>query len=354
MKEFGSDFHKCDLNFRVDNFQLEFLGCKRFFSCGRHAIEAIIKHEKWKRIWMPAYFCYEVIAHIKSTGIRVALYDDHPLSENDDAVVRTLPYQNGDVLFRTDYFGLRKWRSNKGIKVPVIEDHTHGLITQWTLRSDADWCIASLRKSFPIATGGVLWSPKDKTLPDLIEPTEECKVMAVERYKAMKMKAEYLKVVYATNTEETEMKETFREKYVDTEEQIANLTLSGIDEQSWDIINTFNIKGWTDLKFDNWLLAKDLLSRNFQLLEGERKDDRYPFSLILLLDTNKEREALRQYLVKNKIYPAVLWNIPKDSRFDQARFFSERMLSIHCDIRYSRKDIIEMCNTINKFYDTNI
>ena len=90
------------------------------------------------------------------------------------------------------------------------------------------------------------------------------------------------------------------------------------------------------------------------MLEGERKDDRYPFSLILLLDTNKEREALRQYLVKNKIYPAVLWNIPKDSRFDQARFFSERMLSIHCDIRYSRKDIIEMCNTINKFYDTNI
>ena len=79
--------------------------------------------------------------------------------------------------------------------------------------------------------------------------------MAVERYKAMKMKAEYLKVVYATNTEETEMKENFCQKYVDTEEQIANLTLSGIDEQSWDIINTFNIKGWTDLKFDNWLLA---------------------------------------------------------------------------------------------------
>lgn len=354
MKEFGSDFHRCDFNFRIDNFQLDILGNKRFYACGRHAIEAIIKQEKWKRIWMPTYFCYEVIGYIKSTGIEVALYNDYPLFDKDEEVVRTLPYQNGDVLFRTDYFGLRQCRTNKDICVPVIEDHTHGLITDWSIRSDADWCIASLRKSLPVAAGGVLWSPKGEILPDVIKPTAECKEMAMERYEAMTMKAEYLRKVYTTSTADADAKNAFREKYVDTEEQISNLKLSGIDSQSWEISNTFNIKQWTDLKYDNWLLANELLGKKFKVLGEERNDYWQPFSLILMLDNAKDREALRQYMVNNKIYPAVLWGMPKDSEFEEAKDFSERMLSVHCDIRYSRAEIIEMCNIINDFYDTNI
>ena len=235
MKEFGSDFHLCDSNFRVDFNQLDMIGDTRFYACGRHAIEAIIKQEKWKRIWMPTYFCYEVIGYIRSTGIEVMLYDDYPLNENDDIIVRSLPFQEGDVLFRTDYFGLRKWRTNKDIRIPVIEDHTHGLTSDWTIKSDADWCIASLRKTLPLAAGGMLWSPKGKKLPDTIKPTAECKEMAIERYEAMNMKAKYLKTVYPTKEEDTEAKNDFREKFVDSEERIDHRKLSGIDMKSKEI-----------------------------------------------------------------------------------------------------------------------
>ena len=137
MKEYGSDFHRCDHDFRgAPNF-FDVMGCTRMYAFGRQAIDAIIKHGGWKRIWMPAYFCYEVIGHLMEQ-FEVVLYDDSPLNTKDDEVVRELPYKEGDVLLRTDYFGLRKWRTNKGIRVPVIEDHTHGLTTDWALRSDAD------------------------------------------------------------------------------------------------------------------------------------------------------------------------------------------------------------------------
>lgn len=354
MKEFGSDFHRCDFDFRVDKFQLDILGSTRFYACGRHSIEAIIKQEGWKRIWMPAYFCYEVIGYIQSTGIEIMLYDDYPLNEDDDILVRSLPFKEGDALFRTDYFGLRKWRTNKDIYVPVIEDHTHGLITDWSIRSDADWCIASLRKSLPVAAGGMLWSPKGKQLPNSIMPTNECLAMSKERYEAMSMKASYLRTDYATDIDDANAKNAFREKYVDTEAQISNLTLSGIDEQSREISNTFNIKLWTDLKYDNWLIASQILGNRFNIIGGERNDYWQPFSLILLVNSVEERKALQQYMVKHKIYPAVLWRIPDNTVFEDAKDFSERMLSVHCDVRYSRVEIIEMCNIINDFYDTDI
>ena len=344
-KEYGSDFHRCDHDFRGASNFFDVMGCTRMYACGRHAIDAIIKHGGWKRIWMPAYFCYEVIGHLM-VQFEVELYDDSPLNINDDEVVRGLPFKEGDVLLRTDYFGLRKWRTNKGIGVPVIEDHTHGLTTDWALRSDADYCIASLRKSLPVAAGGILWSPKGKQLPDDIKTSEECEKMADIRYQAMAMKAEYLK--------KGGDKDAFREKYIDSEEQIDNLALSGIDHESEEITRAMNVRMWTDLKADNWYLCKELLDKRFNVMEPEGGMIVQPFSLVLLMNSAEERERLRRYMIQHQIYPAILWRMPEDSEFGEAKDFSERMLSVHCDIRYSRKDITEMCNLINGFYDTDI
>ena len=349
MKEYGSDFHRCDHDFRGASNFFDVMGCTRMYACGRHAIDAIVKHGGWKRIWMPAYFCYEVMGHLQEQ-FEVVLYDDSPLNTNDDEVVRQLPYEKGDVLLRTDYFGLRKWRTNVGIGVPVIEDHTHGLTTDWALRSDADYCIASLRKSLPVAAGGILWSPKGLSLPEAIGETDDCREMAVIRYQAMAMKADYMKNPLADSV----AKEAFREKYIDSEERIDGLALSGIDHESEEITRALNVKMWTDLKADNWYLCKELLDRRFNVLEPESEKIVQPFSLVLLMESADERERLRRYMIQHQIYPAILWRMPEDSEFGEAKDFSERMLSVHCDIRYSRKDITEMCKLINGFYDTDI
>ena len=351
MKEFGSDFHRCDHDFRGASNYLDELGDVRFYASGRHALDAIVKFGGWKRIWMPAYFCYEIIGHIKSTGIDVELYDDCPLNDRDNEVVRNLPYKKGDVLLRTDYFGMRERRINEGVCVPVIEDHTHGLITAWALKSDADWCIASLRKSLPVAAGGILWSPKNKALPQRLQPSAECMEMAKIRYKAMDMKAAYLKTQYASNEEDNQAKDDFRRKFIQSEEMIENLVMSGIDPESEEIVRGLNIKQWTDLKSDNWRILVKMLDKRFRVLGSERGDYWHPFSLVLLMESAEEREALRKYMVQHKIYPAILWRMPENSGFAEAKDFSERMLSVHCDIRYNREAIVDMCKILNSFYD---
>lgn len=343
MKEFGSDFHRCDNDFWGETNWLLTLGNVRTYACGRHAIDAIVTQEGWKRIWIPSYFCYEVIGYIASIGIEVKLYDDNPLREDDEELVRALSYEEGDVLLRINYFGLHGKRTNKGIPVPVIEDHTHDLISEWALKSDADWCIASIRKSLPVAAGGILWSPTGKQLPNQIAVSVASEEMANMRYNAMSLKRDYL------NGEGN--KKVFRDRHIQSEEMIDRLELSGMDRESYEIIRSINIKKWTDLKRNNWLISYNWLKEKFTILKPQ--DDNYwqPFSLVILCNSLDERTALREYLIKNCIYPAILWQVPEDITFPDVLDFSQRMLSVHCDARYSENEIEQMCKIINSYYD---
>ena len=344
MIEFGSDFHRCEQKFISNtNEYLERLRNIRYFASGRQALEAIIKQEKWYRIWIPAYFCYEVIQYISSLGITVQLYDDNPLLIDEDKLLSSLNYEKGDVLLRINFFGLRKKRSNKNIPVPIIEDHTHDIISEWAINSDADWCIASVRKSLPVAAGGILWSPKNKSLPKQIASTPECEKMAEIRYEAMTLKSHYL---YKEGD-----KNIFREKYLASEDMIENLSLSGMDTKTYELLQKIDIKHWTNVRIRNCEVAYNLLSNKFKILKRQTTETINQFSLILLCESNEERDSLRQFLIKNSIYPAILWSLPNNSDFTSALNFSQNMLSIHCDGRYEVEEIKHMCNIINSYYD---
>lgn len=341
MIEFGSDFHSCDIDSlkTVNNWEYA-----RTYACGRQAIDAIINHLHIKRIWVPAYFCYEVIAHILSKGIEVLFYDDYPLQKSRGNIIKSLAYQKGDALLRVNYFGLGDSEYNyNNIGAVVIEDHTHDLCSSWARNSKADWCIASLRKTLPIAAGGVLWSPKGNRLPEQMPASIECRNMATMRYEAMQLKKRYLLGTY-------DNKEEYRSLFIRSENMIEALDGSGIDPQTYQIISTLDITKWTELRKKNWQLALGLLEKNFVILRPQSQQDN-PFSLIICCQSQPERESLRQYLINNRIYPAILWDIPKDSTFDSALQLSNRMLSIHCDARYNSEDIEHMCKIINAYYD---
>ena len=238
MKEFGSDFQLmpdfCNISAESGKVSLyDIYSDVREYASGRHALEALYKFKGWNRIWIPAYFCYEVIDYLRNLGVKVCFYDDDPLKNNDSEVVKNLPYKNGDVILRMNFFGIRGFRSNAGIGVPVIEDHTHDLLSEWAQKSDADYCIASVRKSIPIASGGILWSPRKLSLPEVINETAACKAMAEERYEGMKMKRDFL-------LGKSVDKSVFRQKMLKTEELIDKLSLSGMDEKTIAILRGMN------------------------------------------------------------------------------------------------------------------
>lgn len=148
-------------------------------------------------------------------------------------------------------------------------------------------------------------------------------------------------------------KNIFRKKYIQSEEMLDQLSLSGMDKVSKEIVLTIDLKRWTDQRLNNWLAAVRILNKDFVVLKSLR-DNWQPFSLVFLCKSIAERIALRLYLIDHCIYPAILWEIPGDTLFANAIDFSQRMLSIPCDARYDRQQIEDMCSIINKFYDKDL
>lgn len=339
MKEFGSDFHYTD---SYDSKRADLTDVFRgatLLADGRQCIVVLIRQYGWERIWMPDYFCYEVIDTIKEqTGIKVMFYEDSPLHEGR---VDNLSFKEGDVLLRMNFFGMRDQRSNENIPCPVIEDHSHDPFGHWALYSDADWCISSIRKILPLAEGGMMWSPKGLQLEVALDHSKENNQIAAVRWDGMEMKARYLKG-------EDISKDEFRKRYTETEEWFDRAEPSLIDTRSWDVVsNQLDINLWQGAKRKNWNLLKSLVNCKACKLLKPEDETCTMFSLVLLMETKEQRDVVRKRLIESCVYPAILWAVPETASA-KAKDFSERMLSIHCDGRYTEDDIRQLAEILNK------
>lgn len=342
MKEFGSDFHfVCDCQGK-DNTVKDFYPNANCYADGRQALIHLYLTQGWQRLWVPEYFCYDVIASLKQFGLDLAFYHDRPDRHGDDNTLdniqRSGRFRTTDAVLRVNYYGMRTYRSAEKLSVAaVVEDHTHDLIGGWAIPSTADWCIASLRKTLPIPEGGMLWSPKGLPLPNPPEQSSKNEEIATIRWEAMRLKAAYL-------AGETVEKEAFRKGFVGTEDCFDTAPICALDKTSQEYLKSFNIREWYERKRENWSILKDIKKDGVSVLCPEDKDC-YPFSLVLLFDSPEERERVRKELIAHQVYPTILWNLPVQANEEIVKF-SRMMLSIHCDARYTKDEILEMKSII--------
>jgi len=329
MLEFGSDFHFCaNINLCFEN-KLSLINA-RFYANGRQALQAIIKFNSWKRIWIPEYFCYEIIEILRKDGIVIELYPDAPTFD-DVSIISNISFKEGDVLLRMNFFGLRKWRDNHEIPVPVIEDHSHDLVGDWPSNSNADWVIASLRKTLPIPEGGILWSPKKLELPPPLLSTIENDKLTYKRLSAMLLKGLYLK-------DQSVPKDIYRQMFIETEESFSILELSSISSECFLLFKHLDIEELYSKKNTNWNQLTEIEGNNISILKPENITNCNPFSLIIQFRNKSERDLIYKRLIKNEIYPAILWKIPDNSTL-KVKNMSDTLISVHCDARYNVSDI---------------
>ena len=293
----------------------------------------LYRSQGWKRLWVPEYFCYDVIASLKEAGLELRFYVDYP-GNNENL---NLDFRAGDALLRVNYFGMRSYRSPEKLMVPVVEDHTHDLIGDWAINSHADWCIASLRKSLPVPEGGMLWSPVGLKLPNAPAASEENEKIAAIRWDAMKLKARYLA---GENVE----KQSFRAGYLDTEEYFDRAEVCDLDGESQKFLKSFDVRDWYNRKWENWELLQDIKKDGVRVLWPENRGC-YPFSLILVFTTGEERDRVRKALIEKAVYPAILWDVPAQTEGKVFKM-SNGMFSIHCDARYTKEEILQMKSII--------
>ena len=341
MIEFGSDFHYIPSGSHSNQSIHHYYPSAYYYADGRQALIHLYQTQGWERLWVPAYFCYDVVASLKQAGVDLRFYYDYPGHSNDIEPLVELKkkgcFHPKDAVLRVNYFGMRSHRSNTDLPVAVVEDHTHDLIGGWARYSTADWCIASLRKTLPIPEGGLLWSPIGLPLPESPKSSLENETVAKVRWEAMEIKSRYLEG-------EDVDKSAFRTGFVDTEEFFDRAPVCSLDRRSTVFLFVFDIKDWYLRKQENWSILRDIRKEGVRVLLPENPGC-YPFSLIILFDTFAERDRVRKALIDRQIYPAVLWSIPPTLN-GEISAFSQSMLSIHCDARYASADIQQMKSII--------
>lgn len=342
MIEYGSDFHFIAPTSGAEKTLYDFYPHANLYADGRQALIHLYQTQGWQRLWVPEYFCYEVVESLKEAGLNLFFYTDYPGYSKDSQTLESINkkglFKASDAILRVNYFGTRSYRSPEKLPVAaVVEDHTHDLIGGWAMISHADWCIASLRKSLPIPEGGILWSPVGLTLPTAPVTSEENERIASIRWEAMKLKTRYL-------AGEDVEKSAFRAGYVDTEEYFDTAPVCAIDDTSREYLRTFDIQDWYRRKRENWDILKDIKKDGVKVLKPEDYGC-YPFSLILQFDDINKRDIVRKALIEKCIYPAILWSVPPTGD-GEVFVFSRTMLSIHCDARYSKEDILSMKSII--------
>lgn len=313
-----------------------------YFGTGRDAFRALLYHgmsaRRWRRLWIPSYFCQEVVSSLASTGIETAVYPDSPMMSMPD--IEQICTRPGDVILIVNFFGLRGTPGQAVVGrhgVEIIEDHTHDPSSHWAMTSSADWCVVSLRKTLPIPDGAVLWSPSGHTMPPAIAPTGDHAKASLEKLAAMTLKALYLNA-HAVK------KDDFRRLAVAAEERIGTGIVSGMFGWTRSILPTFPVSRWRQHRRRNHEALCNALSGISWLtaLKPKVDQDMCPYSGVLLLDTAGRREYLRQRLIDLRIYTAVLWPLdePAIEGIPQEHVdTSRRMISVYCDMRYDEHDM---------------
>lgn len=290
----------------------------------------------WRRLWVPTYYCQDVIDYLATTGITLARY---PCAPCGVAVVpKAVP---GDVLLRVNLFGWGLPPLASPFQGEVVEDYTHDPLAGG--RSDADFAFASLRKVLPVADGALLWSPKGHDLPSAPPLSAAHDRAVMTRIAAMALKRAYL-----AGVGRREDKEIVRRLELESEAAL----LAGEDAA---------LSRWSEIALQNLSLGREAAARraNLAVLRSELgggallrlagpADCHAPLMAVLRLPDVSLRDALRAKLVERSIYPAVLWPVAPspDPAFTEAADHAATSLMLHIDRRYGAPDMVRLAQHI--------
>lgn len=323
-----------------------------FVQDGRQAIKKVlqlINNVQERDCYLPAYLCHSILQPFIEMGLNIKFYSHaHPLIQIIDEKIQ------GSVILIIDYFGTEYFVEKKIRKFldqgnTVIVDITHSIFDK-ARRSQSHenlFYIASLRKTIPIPDGAIIFHSQHFSDGDLDYSSN---IMLM-------LDAMILKNLYTYENNEflsvnaSDLKKEFRFIYKKSEERK--------DEQINQInhIPLISLMIMSNLTFDILLKKrKQNLSTiyeniiNDEILLYSYEKIRSPFMLPIYLKNNMKRKLLQKKLIKNDIYPPILWSIrgivPKRFRYEHQ--LSNSMLSIPIDQRYSIEDMKKILIILNE------
>ncbi len=340
MKEIGSEFWSIDFS-KNNNNNLDFLNIGKDYKLlmsGRTAIDYVLQDiiDTKKIAYMPDYCCESMVKPFIDNGYKIEYYkcniikNSYEIDENIDC----------SVFFAMSYFGYNSSNMDNYIEVLnkkgtiIIEDITHRLLSNINHSNDSTYLIASLRKWFPIISGGIAIKMNDmfkKTIDDYTLDID----FINEKKRAMDLKKDYI-------NGKINAKDEFLKLFNSSNERIEDYRYKKIDDYSIEVLNNLNVNNIIETRIKNSLLIEEKLKLNskVQLLYKLAPGD-CPLFVPIIID---DRDNKRKKLINNQIYLPVHW--PNELNIDNKIY--EKELSLVCDQRYNEEDIKEYIDTLIK------
>lgn len=336
---YGSFFHKSNLD-KLSETPTPFLKEHQLFYAGRYAMkyifDTLIENYDINHIWLPQYYCPFVKEWLETGYTNLKYYDVDPFDPT--AQVDYSLFQPKDVVLVNNYWGLKRNLIPKGNRPIIVEDHSHGWLSPGCTKSEADLCIASLRKTVAVPLGGIAWKPLQSTL-DLSLPQLKKTPNATEMELAWDLvdKAMTLKANCTAEQDKSQFLEYYGkgETLLRTTQEI--ISMNPVHER---LLSHALSKNYNAYKLKNWevVTAKIKSTELFKVLPKEQGT---PFGLLLAFKNEEDLKQLKQHLISKSIYPAELW--PQNNIQFEYKF----LLNIHIDFRYNSSDMEYIAAALN-------
>lgn len=331
MREIGSEFWSIDIDTDKNNIDyLKIAKDNKLLMSGRSAIDFVIKDINISNgiVYMPNYCCESMVEPFISNSYNIEYYDVDII--NNKYIIDM--NKECDIFFAMSYFGYNKANMDKYIKnfarknIIVIEDITHRLLCNNNYCKESTYLVASLRKWFPIITGGIAICVGNKFNISTNSYSVN-KELIKKRRLAMDLKRDYLN---GLNVD----KERFLKLYSDSNNMFKKYSSMKIDELSLDILKKIDIDRVKNTRINNTEIIEKMLDNSNIKLLYKLEDGDCPLFVPVLLDN---RDIIRKKLIDNNIYLPIHW--PNFNNFNNDIYNLE--LSLVCDQRYNNNDIIE-------------
>lgn len=324
-----------------------------YLRSGREALLAVAlecKNEENPVLLMPAYCCWSMSAPFEKAGWKVVYYRlNQDLSVDISYMENLLEEYYPSAVLTMNFFGIastgqavsfiKAFDSN----ITIVEDFSHCMFSIKDIFDErVDYYVSSIRKSIGVCDGSIILSRKkiEVLVNPYIEEFSDSRVTAQTlkgQYmfsKSDKDKTKFLSML--RNDEET----LNRFDAVHSISPLAVKMLGLINGEAFAYARRENLKHMVSL-----LKGKIPIPDNIHLLfEGA------PFSLPIIVN---DQAFIQKRLAENGVYAAVLWPLSEEAGrvCKNSLFFSEHMLSVPIDQRYTWDDIEDMANIILKVVD---
>lgn len=331
-REIGSEFHLCENNYKriAQNNIFEYLSdfSSMLFDSGRSALRFLLKQVKHKNVLLPGYICESVrqcfgddcnVYYYNITSDFTIDWNDLFKKSSDCLDVVYLHFFNGYIGKEYDFEALQKLKEQYGFL--IIEDTTHSFLSN--PNTVGDFCVASLRKWFPIPDGGILYTKKELKIEQL--PTNS---WAKEKAAAMKSKTKYLQGL-------SDDKQAFLDMFSCTENTLDNQDEPfSISQESNNILQLIDCKAVAKARKQNYETLKSSLNCDAVAYGGSNQ-----VPLFYTASVN-QRDKLRAFFTANSVYCPVHWPLYDElSNMPGAVQNYEREISIPIDQRYTATDM---------------